>query len=42
MKIANAEGVNAVTWPECDIGLTVSKENMEALMAATKKYGKLG
>ena len=33
-------GVNAV-WPGCDIWPTVPKENMEALIAATQKYGKL-
>jgi len=33
-------GVNAI-WPGCDIWPTVPKENMEALMAAARKYGKL-
>jgi len=41
VKVAIAEGVNAV-WPGCDMWPTVPKENMEALMAATRKYGKLG
>ncbi len=41
VKRAIDEGVNAV-WPGCDMWPTVPKENMEALMAATKKYGKLG
>jgi len=33
-------GVNAI-WPGCDIWPTVPRENMEALMAAVQKYGKL-
>lgn len=41
VKEAIANGVNAV-WPGCDIWPTVPKENMEALIAATQKYGKLG
>ncbi|MCK4789664.1 MAG: MtaA/CmuA family methyltransferase [Desulfobacteraceae bacterium] len=35
------DGVDAV-WPGCDLWPEVKKENMEALMAATQKYGKLG
>ena len=34
-------GVNAI-WPGCDIWPVVPKENMEALMAAARKYGKQG
>jgi [methyl-Co(III) methanol-specific corrinoid protein]:coenzyme M methyltransferase len=41
VKEAIANTVNAV-WPGCDIWPTVPKENMEALVAATQKYGKLG
>jgi len=41
VKEAIANGVNAV-WPGCDIWPTAPKENMEAMMAAAKKYGKLG
>jgi len=41
VKEAIANGVNAI-WPGCDIWPTVPRENMEALMAATLKYGKLG
>ena len=41
VKEAIANGVDAI-WPGCDIWPTVSRENMEALMAATRKYGKLG
>ena len=33
-------GVNAV-WPGCDIFPTAPRENMQALMAAVKKYGQL-
>ena len=40
VKEAIANGVNAI-WPGCDIWPTVPRENMEALMAATHKYGKL-
>lgn len=40
VKEAIDGGVNAI-WPGCDIWPTVPKENMEALMAAAKKYGKL-
>lgn len=41
VKEAVANGVNAI-WPGCDIFPTAPRENMEALMAATQKYGKLG
>jgi [methyl-Co(III) methanol-specific corrinoid protein]:coenzyme M methyltransferase len=41
VKEAVANGVNAI-WPGCDIFPTAPKENMEALMAETQKYGKLG
>ena len=40
VKEAIAKGVDAV-WPGCDIWPTVPRENMEALMAAARKYGKL-
>jgi len=40
VKEAIANGVNAV-WPGCDIWPEAPKENMEALMAAVRKYGKL-
>ena len=40
VKDAIDNGVNAI-WPGCDIFPTVPRENMEALMAATQKYGKL-
>jgi [methyl-Co(III) methanol-specific corrinoid protein]:coenzyme M methyltransferase len=33
-------GVNAI-WPGCDIWPTVPKKNMEALMSAVRKYGKI-
>jgi [methyl-Co(III) methanol-specific corrinoid protein]:coenzyme M methyltransferase len=33
-------GVNAI-WPGCDIWPMVPRENMETLMAAARKYGKL-
>jgi len=39
VKEAVANGVNAI-WPGCDIFPTAPKENMNALMAATQKYGK--
>lgn len=39
VKEAVANGVNAI-WPGCDIFPTAPKENMEALIAATQKYGK--
>jgi [methyl-Co(III) methanol-specific corrinoid protein]:coenzyme M methyltransferase len=34
-------GVNAI-WPSCDIWPTAPRENMEAMMAAARRYGKLG
>jgi MtaA/CmuA family methyltransferase len=40
VKEAIDAGVNAI-WPGCDIWPTVPKENMEAMMAAARKYGKL-
>jgi [methyl-Co(III) methanol-specific corrinoid protein]:coenzyme M methyltransferase len=40
VKAAVDSGVNAL-WPGCDIFPAVPKENMDALMAAAKKYGKL-
>jgi len=40
VKEAIANGVNAI-WPGCDIWPEAPKENWEALVAATKKYGKL-
>ena len=40
VKDAIANGVNAI-WPGDDIFPTVPRENMEALMAATQKYGRL-
>ncbi len=40
VKEAIANGVNAV-WPGCDIWPEAPKENIEALMAAGRKYGKL-
>lgn len=40
VKEAVDRGVNAI-WPGCDIWPVVPKENMEALMAAARKYGKL-
>jgi [methyl-Co(III) methanol-specific corrinoid protein]:coenzyme M methyltransferase len=39
VKEAIANGVDAV-WPGCDIWPTAPKENMEALVVATKEYGK--
>ena len=39
VKEAIDNGVDAV-WPGCDIWPTVPKENLAALMAATRKYGK--
>ena len=41
VKEAIDAGVNAV-WPGCDIWPTVPRENMEMLMSAARKYGKLG
>ena len=40
VKEAIDRGVNAI-WPGCDLWPVVPKENMEALMAAARKYGKL-
>ena len=40
VKEAIAGGTNAV-WPGCDIWPDVPRENMEALMSAVEKYGKL-
>ncbi len=40
VKEAIDRGVNAI-WPGCDLWPMVPKENMEALMAAARKYGKL-
>jgi len=40
VKEAIANGVNAV-WPGCDIWPEAPQENWEALIAATRKYGKL-
>ena len=40
VKEAVDRGVNAI-WPGCDLGPVVPKENMEMLVAAAKKYGKL-
>jgi [methyl-Co(III) methanol-specific corrinoid protein]:coenzyme M methyltransferase len=37
---AIANGVNAV-WPGCDIWPQATRENMEALIASVRKYGKL-
>jgi [methyl-Co(III) methanol-specific corrinoid protein]:coenzyme M methyltransferase len=34
------DGVDAI-WPGCDFWPEVKKENMEALVGATQKYGKL-
>lgn len=41
VKEAIANGVDAV-WPGCDLWPSSTKENMEALVAATRKYGELG
>ena len=41
VKEAIDNGVNAI-WPGCDIWPAALRENMEALMAAVKKYGQLG
>jgi [methyl-Co(III) methanol-specific corrinoid protein]:coenzyme M methyltransferase len=41
VKEAIDAGVNAI-WPGCDIWPAVPKENMEMLMSAARKYGKLG
>ena len=40
VKEAIEKGVNAI-WPGCDIWPTAPEENMKALMAAGRKYGKL-
>ena len=40
VKDAIANGVDAV-WPGCDIWPEATRENMEALMTAVRKYGKL-
>ncbi|NWG02233.1 MAG: MtaA/CmuA family methyltransferase [Syntrophaceae bacterium] len=40
VKEAVDRGVNAI-WPGCDMWPMVPKENMETLIAAAKKYGKL-
>jgi len=40
VKAAINNGVSAV-WPGCDIWPTVPRENIEALVAASQKYGKL-
>jgi len=40
VKEAIENGVDAI-WPGCDIWPTVPKENMEALLDATRKYGML-
>ena len=40
VKEAVDRGVNAI-WPGCDMWPMVPKENMEALVAAARKYGKL-
>ena len=41
VKEAIASGVDAI-WPGCDIWPTVPRENMEALMAAVDRYGRVG
>jgi len=40
VKEAIDRGVNAI-WPGCDLWPVVPKENMEALITAARKYGKL-
>jgi [methyl-Co(III) methanol-specific corrinoid protein]:coenzyme M methyltransferase len=40
VKEAVERGVNAI-WPGCDMWPMVPKENMEALVAAAREYGKL-
>jgi len=40
VKEAVDRGVNAI-WPGCDMWPVVPKENMETLVAAARKYGKL-
>lgn len=41
VKQAIEKGANAI-WPGCDIWPTAPKENMEAMMRAVRKYGKIG
>ena len=41
VKESIENGVDAV-WPGCDLWPVVPKENLEALMEAVRKYGKLG
>ena len=41
VKAAIENGVDAV-WPGCDFWPVVPRENMKALVEATRKYGKLG
>ncbi len=41
VKEAIDAGVNAI-WPGCDIWPTAPRENLEAMMAAARKYGKRG
>ena len=38
VKTAIADGADGI-WPGCDIWPKISRENMEALVAATRKYG---
>ena len=38
VKEAIASGVNGI-WPGCDIWPTLPRQNIEALVAATRKYG---
>ena len=40
VKQAIIEGISAI-WPGCDIWPTAPKENMKALVEATRKYGKI-
>jgi len=40
VKEAVEGGVNAI-WPGCDLWPVVPKENMETLIKAAQKYGKL-
>lgn len=40
VKEAIGAGVNAI-WPGCDIWPTAPKENMQAMMTAARKYGRL-
>jgi [methyl-Co(III) methanol-specific corrinoid protein]:coenzyme M methyltransferase len=40
VRQAVTSGVNAI-WPGCDIWPEAPRENMEALVAAAKKYGNL-